>query len=71
MSVTDVLLKNNERFATSFDNGDKPMPPARHRAVVACMDARLHVSKCSSSMSAMPTSSATRAVSSVMTCPPV
>ncbi len=45
MPVTDELLKNNERFAESFDKGDKPMPPARKLAVVACMDARLHVSK--------------------------
>jgi carbonic anhydrase len=44
MAVTDELLKNNERFAASFDKGDTPMPPARHLAVVACMDARLHVS---------------------------
>ncbi len=44
MSVTDELIKNNEQFAASFDKGDKPMPPARGVAVVACMDARLHVS---------------------------
>jgi carbonic anhydrase len=44
MAVTDELLKNNERFAATFDKGDKPMPPARQLAVVACMDARLHVS---------------------------
>lgn len=44
MSVTDELLKNNERYAAAFDNGDTPLPPARGIAVVACMDARLHVS---------------------------
>jgi carbonic anhydrase len=44
MTVTDELLKNNERYAATFDRGDKPMPPARGVAVVACMDARLHVS---------------------------
>ena len=44
MSVTDELLKNNERFVATFDKSDKPMPPARGLAVVACMDARLHVS---------------------------
>jgi carbonic anhydrase len=43
MSVTDELLKNNERYATSFDKGHLPLPPARHVAVVACMDARLDV----------------------------
>jgi carbonic anhydrase len=44
MSVTDELIKNNERYAAAFDKGDKPLPPARGIAVVACMDARLHVS---------------------------
>jgi len=44
MSVTDELLENNGRFAATFDKGDKPMPPASKVAVVACMDARLHVS---------------------------
>ena len=44
MSVTDELLKNNERYASSFDKGSTPLPPGRGVAVVACMDARLHVS---------------------------
>ena len=44
MSATDALLKNNERYAASFVNGNTPLPPARGVAVVACMDARLHVS---------------------------
>src|SRR6202049_5083326 len=44
MSVTDELLKNNERYAASFDKGATPLPPGRGIAVVACMDARLHVS---------------------------
>ena len=44
MSVTDELLQNNERYVASFDKGDTPLPPARGVAVVACMDARLHVS---------------------------
>jgi carbonic anhydrase len=44
MSVTDQLLENNAGFVATFDKGDKPMPPARKVAVVACMDARLHVS---------------------------
>ena len=43
MSVTDELLKNNETYANSFKGG-LPMPPAKKVAVVACMDARLHVS---------------------------
>jgi carbonic anhydrase len=45
MSVTDELLQNNERYAERFDKGELPLPPAKGVAVVACMDARLHVSK--------------------------
>jgi carbonic anhydrase len=45
MSVTDELLANNERYADGFDKGELPLPPAKGVAVVACMDARLHVSK--------------------------
>lgn len=43
MSVTDELLAAAERYASTFDKGDLPLPPARHVAVVACMDARLNV----------------------------
>lgn len=43
MSVTDELLTNAQAYAESFDKGDLPLPPARHVAVVACMDARLNV----------------------------
>lgn len=43
MSNTDELLANNERYASSFDKADLPLPPARKVAVVACMDARLNV----------------------------
>jgi carbonic anhydrase len=42
VSVTDELLANAERYAAGFDRGDLPMPPAKHIAVVACMDARLN-----------------------------
>ena len=42
MSVTDELLANNARYAESF-TGPLPLPPSRHVAVVACMDARLDV----------------------------
>lgn len=41
MSVTDELLANNARYAASFA-GPLPLPPAKHVAVVACMDARLN-----------------------------
>ena len=42
MSVTDEYLENNARYAESF-TGPLPLPPAKHVAVVACMDARLNV----------------------------
>ena len=41
MSVTDDLLRNAEQYASSFQKGDLPLPPAKKVAVVACMDARL------------------------------
>ena len=44
MSVTDECLASNERYAASF-GGELPLPPARHLAVLACMDARLDVHK--------------------------
>ncbi len=43
MGVTDELLKNNASYAGSFTKGGLPMPPGKHLAVVACMDARLDV----------------------------
>ena len=43
MTVTDELLTNADRYASSFDKGDLPLPPAKHIAIVACMDARLNV----------------------------
>jgi len=42
LSVTDELLANNARYAESF-HGPLPLPPSKHVAVVACMDARLNV----------------------------
>jgi carbonic anhydrase len=45
MSVTDELLSNNESYAKSFTKGSLPLPPAKHVAVLACMDARLDVHK--------------------------
>lgn len=43
MTVTDELLANNSRYARSFTDGDRPVTPAKHLAVVACMDSRLDV----------------------------
>ena len=42
MTATDEYLANNARYAESF-SGPLPMPPSKHLAVVACMDARLNV----------------------------
>ncbi|MGV0645633.1 beta-class carbonic anhydrase [Mycolicibacterium sp. XJ879] len=42
MSVIDEYLKNNEEYAKTF-SGPLPMPPSKHVAIVACMDARLNV----------------------------
>jgi carbonic anhydrase len=42
MTVTDDVLQANQQYASSFTQGDLPIPPARHLAVVTCMDARLN-----------------------------
>jgi carbonic anhydrase len=42
VTVTDDFLANNAEYASTF-NGPLPLPPAKHVAVVACMDARLDV----------------------------
>jgi carbonic anhydrase len=42
MTVTDEYLANNEIYASTF-GGLLPLPPSKHVAVVACMDARLDV----------------------------
>src|SRR5580692_9699649 len=42
MSATDEYLKNNAAYALNFA-GPLPLPPSKHVAVVACMDARLDV----------------------------
>ena len=41
MAVVDDMIQANERFAQGFDQGNLPMPPAKHVAILACMDARL------------------------------
>jgi carbonic anhydrase len=42
VTVTDDYLANNAEYASGF-SGPLPMPPGKHVAVVACMDARLDV----------------------------
>ena len=41
MSTIDELLKANEAYAATFDQGHLPLPPARRLAIVTCMDARI------------------------------
>ncbi len=43
MTVTDELLEANERYAETFDEAELSPVPARHVAVVTCMDARLDI----------------------------
>jgi carbonic anhydrase len=45
MVETEKLLKANEEYAQTEFPGKQAMPPSRHLAVLACMDARLTVSK--------------------------
>jgi carbonic anhydrase len=45
MSATEEFLASNRRYAETFDKGDKPLPPAKRVAVVACMDARLETGR--------------------------
>ena len=45
MSIIDQVLKNNEGYASGFSQASLAMPPAKKLAVVACMDARLVISK--------------------------
>jgi carbonic anhydrase len=42
MSITDDYLANNSEYTRTF-TGPLPLPPSKHVAVVACMDARLDV----------------------------
>lgn len=42
MSVSQEFQKANDAYASTFDKGDLPMPPARRVVVLTCMDARLH-----------------------------
>ncbi len=45
MPVLRELLAANEGYASGFTKGKLPMPPARHVAVLTCMDARLDPAK--------------------------
>lgn len=44
--IVEEILAANEAYAESFgDKANLPMHPARHFAILTCMDARLHPSK--------------------------
>ena len=43
MGIADELLLNARSYHRTFDRGRLPRPPARHLAVVTCMDARIDV----------------------------
>lgn len=43
--VAQEFESANKSYAASFSKGSLPLPPARHVAIVACMDARLDVAK--------------------------
>ena len=43
MSVTEQYLANNRNYRSNDGRGALPLPPSKHVAVVACMDARLDV----------------------------
>jgi carbonic anhydrase len=42
MSELDRMIEANRRYAERFEDGGKPMPPARSVAILTCMDARIH-----------------------------
>ncbi|WP_062311421.1 beta-class carbonic anhydrase [Demequina rhizosphaerae] len=42
MGIADELIANNDVYATTY-TPDRPLPPRRQLAVVACMDSRLDV----------------------------
>ena len=42
MPTIDELVNNAKAYASSFDRGALPLPPAKRVAIVACMDARLN-----------------------------
>lgn len=43
--ILNEVLQANRDYVAGFDKGDLPMPPARHFAILTCMDARLDPAK--------------------------
>lgn len=44
-NIREEVLSANQAYAAGFDKGHLPMPPARHFAILTCMDARLDPAK--------------------------
>jgi carbonic anhydrase len=42
MPTIDELVTNAQIYASNFNRGELPLPPAKRVAIVACMDARLN-----------------------------
>ena len=45
MSAVNDFLEANQSYVESFAKGDKPLPPAKKVAVIACMDARIETGR--------------------------
>src|SRR5690348_4481845 len=45
MSVIDEVIEANNRFAQNYSGKDLPHQPARHLAVIACMDYRIPIAE--------------------------
>lgn len=45
MAEIDEFFGANAQYASGFTKGTLPMPPRRHLAIIACMDARLDPAK--------------------------
>jgi len=59
MSEIDELLRRDEAYAASFDQGHLPAAPSRRLAIVTCMDARIDVHRILGLREGRRTSSAT------------
>jgi carbonic anhydrase len=44
-AILSQVLQANDAYVSTFDKGQLPLPPARHFAILTCMDARLDPSK--------------------------
>lgn len=45
MSAANDFLEANQSYVESFAKGDKPLPPEKKVAVIACMDARIETGR--------------------------